>query len=158
MWQDKAKTTGGRAAPYAMIALTLLFFGLLCSATSSAPADPAVIIIGNRSLPFDTLSHAELVSIFLHKKTIWEGEDDINVAILKEGEAHERFLWTYFRKTPGQYKHYWRKMVFSGKGRTPITFRAEKDLMAHVALTKGAVGYVSSAVTLSGVKVIKITE
>lgn len=158
MRQEGIKRSDNLAKQYRIIALTLLFVGLLCSAMSSAATDQNVFVIANRSLPFDTLSRKELISIFLQKKTIWEGEDDINIAILKEGETHRQFLWTYFGKTPGQYRHYWKKKVFSGKGRTPMTFRTEKDLMGHVALTKGAVGYISSAVRPSGVKVITITK
>lgn len=132
--------------------------GLLTGVALSAADEPDIVIIGNRTLPFDTLSRADLFAIFMQRLTMWEDEDNINIALLKDGDTHSRFLWTYFRKTPSEYRRYWKKMVFSGKGRTPMRFRTEKDLMAHVALTKGAVGYISTEIKPSGVKIITIVE
>lgn len=39
-----------------------------------------------------------------------------------------------------------------------MSFRDEKSLMAHVALTAGAIGYISPETKLSGVKKLKIVE
>lgn len=133
----------------------LVLFG---SIILSLADEHEIIIIGNRTLPFDSLSNKDLFAIFMQRLTMWGDEDNINIALLKGGETHRRFLWTHFRKTPSQYRRYWKKMVFSGKGRTPLRFRTEKDLMAHVALTKGAIGYISSATKPGGVKVITIVD
>lgn len=123
------------------------------------PAEEATVqIIGNKSLPFDTLSRNDLLDIFKQTKTLWDQEVNINITLLQEGETHRRFVWQYFHKTPSQYHRYWKKLVFSGKGRTPITFRSEKDLMSHVALTKGAIGYISENTKPVGVKIIKISD
>lgn len=136
----------------------LAVMGVVFSQISEAAAEEkaGVVIIGNRTLPFDSLSQADLVNIFKQRKTMWDADFGVNIALLKDGETHKQFLWTYFRKTPAQYRRYWKKLVFSGKGRTPMTFRSEKDLMAHVALTKGAIGYVAAGTKLVGVKQITI--
>ncbi|MFZ5571906.1 MAG: hypothetical protein ACOZF0_16020 [Thermodesulfobacteriota bacterium] len=128
------------------------------SATAEPGEDAGVLVVGNKTLPFDTLSRVDLVDFFKQTKTMWNQEIAINITLLQEGETHRRFIWQYFRKTPSQYNRYWKKLVFSGKGRTPMMFRTEKDLMAHVALTRGAIGYISETTKPAGVKIIKITD
>ncbi len=127
-------------------------------ATDPSLEEGGIQIIGNKTLPFDTLSRNDLIDIFKQTKTLWDQEEGINITLLQEGETHRLFVWQFFRKTPSQYRRYWKKLVFSGKGRTPMTFRSEKDLMAHVALTRGAIGYISDSTKPVGVKIIRISD
>ncbi len=131
------------------------WFGLAVAETAE---EGGVIIIGNKTLPFDSLSRRDLADFFKQTKTMWNQDLAISITLLQDGETHRRFVWQYFRKTPSQYHRYWKKLIFSGKGRTPMIFRSEKDLMAHVALTRGAIGYVAENTKLAGVKIIKITD
>jgi len=118
-----------------------------------------VIIIGNKNLPFDSLNTSDLKNIFQRKKTMWDDGQKISFAILNSGKTHQQFVRHYIQKTPAQYHRYWKKLVFSGRGVPPISFRNEKSLMAHIALTTGAIGYISPETRLSGgVKTIKIIE
>jgi len=117
-----------------------------------------IFIIGNRDLPFDTLTRSDVKNIFSMKKTRWQGNFQLNFAILSGGETHNLFVLRYLRKTPAQYRRYWKKLVFSGKGVQPLSFRKEKDLMAHVSLTMGALGYISQQPKRRGVKIIKIID
>ena len=138
--------------------LTLLILFMPFTIIHSIAENTPVMIIGNRTLPFDTISKKDLVDIFKQKKTIWENNEKLHIVLLERGEAHKLFLRTYLRKTPIQYTLYWKKLVFTGKGSIPITFRAEKNLMKHVALTGGAIGYISNKIKPHRVKVIKITD
>jgi len=141
-----------------IISLTLLICFMHCTIVHSFAEDIPVVIIGNRTLPFDTISKKDLVAIFKQKKTIWENNEKLHIVLLEGGKIHKLFLWTYLRKTPIQYTLYWKKLVFTGKGNIPITFRTEKNLMKHVALTGGAIGYISKKIKPHRVKVIKITD
>lgn len=125
---------------------------------SEEVAAPDIVIIGNRDLPFDSLTLNDIKDIFNMKKTMWKGELQLTFAILSEGETHRLFVLKYLRKTPAQYRRYWKKLIFSGKGVQPLSFRTEKDLMAHIALTQGAIGYISKDTKPSGVKVITIVD
>jgi ABC-type phosphate transport system substrate-binding protein len=144
--------------------IILLFFStlalLVCSlpvgASSSDQSETDVIIIGNKKLPVDTLTISDIRDIFQRKKTVWDNGEKIVIALLEGGRTHEAFIRYYIHKTPAQYHRYWKKQVFSGRGVPPITFRSEKSLMAHVALTNGAIGYISSKFKPTGVKVIQI--
>lgn len=141
-----------------LLCLSLLAFCFLATAGEVLAEDVPVVIIGNRNLPFDTLSKKELADIFKQKKTICENGLKLHVTILEGGSLHRQFLKTYLNKTPIQYTLYWKKLVFSGVGRMPMTFRSEKNLMRHVALTGGAIGYMSSQTQPIRVKVIRIAD
>ncbi len=149
------------------ISAFFLLFGIFCILLQglSDPAYPSdksikdVIIIGNRRLPFNSLGVNELKDIYQRKKTTWANGQKISFALLDSGKTHELFIRHYIQKTPAQYHRYWKKLVFSGRGIPPASFRNENSLMAHVALTAGAIGYVSPETKLSGgVKRIKIVE
>ncbi len=143
--------------------LLLGIFSILLQGMSDPvyPSDKSikdVIIIGNKRLPFDSIGADELKDIYQRKKTMWGNGQKISFALLDGGKTHEQFIRHYIQKTPAQYHRYWKKLVFSGRGIPPVSFRDENSLMAHVALTAGAIGYVSPETKLSGVKKIKIVE
>ena len=136
--------------------LSTLLQGILSPSYSSDQPLDDVVIIGNSRLPIDALSADDLKDIFQRKKTFWENGQKISFAILDGGKTHQRFVRHYLQKTPAQYHRYWKKLVFSGRGVPPISFHTERSLMAHIALTAGAIGYVSSDTKLSGVKRLQI--
>ncbi len=136
--------------------LTLLICGLPNAASSSEKPESEIIIIVNKKLSVETLGMDEIKNIFERKKTTWDDGTQITVALLEAGNTHESFVRHYIHKTPAQYHRYWKKMVFAGRGILPLTFRSETSLMSHVALTKGAIGYISSKTKPSGVKVIQV--
>lgn len=102
-----------------------------------------VVIIANPQVPDTTLSPGELEKIFLGKSTKWSDGKKIRFVNLKGGDVHETFTKEYTGKTAIQYTNYWRKRVFTGKGRMPTTFGTEEKLLDYVAQTPGAIGYVS---------------
>jgi len=141
-----------------IVGMTLFIWFMPGSIKPSFAEDISVVIIGNRTLPFDTITKKELADIFKQKKTLWGDNEKLSVVLLEGGETHKLFLKTYLGKTPIQYTLYWKKLVFTGKGNIPITFRTEKNLMKHVALTGGAIGYISNKIKPHRVKVIKIVD
>ncbi len=97
-------------------------------------------------------------AIFLGKKTKWANKGKVVPSTLKKGAVNKSFLKKYVKKSPAQFKTYWKKQVFTGKGKAPKSFKTEKALIAYVAKTKGAVGYVSkkAAEGAAGVKILEV--
>lgn len=102
-----------------------------------------VVVIANNGAPDGTMTKAELQKIFLGKSTKWSNGKTVRFVNLKSGKVHGAFTKEYTGKTASQYRNYWRKRVFTGKGRMPKTYTTERKLLEHVAKTPGAVGYVS---------------
>jgi ABC-type phosphate transport system substrate-binding protein len=111
-----------------------------------------VVVICNKSVPADSLSKDEIKKIYLGKKTAWDNGQKINFVTLKAKEVHDLFLKEIINKTATQFKTYWKKMVFTGKGTIPKDFDTEANLIAYVAATEGAIGYISSGTKADGVK------
>ena len=75
---------------------------------------------------------------------------------LKEGDIHNAFLKTHINKTASQYQRYFRTLVFTGKGSTPLSFQTEGDVVGYVTKTGGSIGYVSSGTNTGSAKVINV--
>lgn len=146
--------------------ITLMFFAVLCvvlyclpnEAFTSDSKAKSIVIIGNKELPFDSLSRNELNDIFHCRKTMWDDNQKIEIAILKGSKIHQQFDRYYIRETSTQYHKYLKNNLLLGRDCPSIMFRSEKSVVSHVALTKGAIGYISSYTKPVGVKVIKIIE
>ncbi|BBO81059.1 ABC transporter substrate-binding protein [Desulfosarcina ovata subsp. sediminis] len=135
-------------------ALTVLAFFLFQVLSTQAIAQDVAIIV-NKDLPVDTVSAADIQSIFLGKKTAWSSGEKVVFAVLKDDDARNAFLKLYVKKSPSQYDNYWKKMVFTGKGQMPHSFTTKEEIMAFVNGTPGAVSYVPAPADAS-VKMITV--
>ena len=121
-----------------------VFALLLLFSWATFSAFPDVLIITNPDTELSSLKKKEVKDIFTGKKTLWNGSGKIIIAVLKNSDVHREFLWQFVRKTPAQFRNYWRRKVFTGEGKLPKFFNNEAELVDFVARTKGAVGYISS--------------
>jgi ABC-type phosphate transport system substrate-binding protein len=129
---------------WVIIGLPLIFLGsVFVQAVFPNEQTAGIVIIGNNNIPESSLSKTDIQNIFLGKKTKLDGAK-ITFVILKEGDVHESFLKEYLSRTPAQYKKYWKKIVFTGKGKAPKTFKTEEALVEYVKNTEGAIGYIGS--------------
>jgi ABC-type phosphate transport system substrate-binding protein len=115
-----------------------------------------LIVIGNRSVPESELSPGDIQSVFLGKKKMWSNGLKVEMSTLSDGELTDRFLEAYVKKNANTFKNYWKKQVFTGGGKPPVSFDREKDLVDYVSKTKGAVGYVSSQSYTDSVKILAV--
>lgn len=116
-----------------------------------------ILIIANKDVSASSLSRTDVKTIFLGKKTRWEDERKINFVISEVEETHHKFLHSFIKRTPSQYSRYWKKLVFTGKGRKPKSIKTDKGVASYVANTSGAIGYISTETVTSDVKVLSIT-
>ncbi len=121
---------------------------------------PETVIITNPDTNISTLKIKEVKDIYTGKRTRWNGSGRIILVTLTDSEVHREFLWDFLKKTPTQFRNYWRRKVFTGEGKNPKAFDSEARLIDFVAQTKGALGYVSAEASPGGkgVKIIRITD
>ncbi len=93
---------------------SIIFFNCTMSA-----ADTDVIFICNRSVPFDSITKAEIKKIFLGQKLNWTPDREITFVIMRKVDIHKQFTKKYTKKSPNQFRNYWRNMIFTGRGRAP---------------------------------------
>jgi len=141
--------------PFAALSICL---ALLTAGIAPQASAQEVKIVAHPDISRSTLSRDEIRQIFLGRKTQWDdGNQRVHFVVLKEGDTHETFVRQFVGKTPSQFSNYWKKMIFTGKGRAPQSFATPEDVVALVAETAGAVGYVPPETDTPGVKIISIT-
>jgi len=114
-----------------------------------------VKVIANSSVSASAVSADDLKDVFLENTDSVAGSH-VEPVLLKGGPVHEAFLHAYVGKADSVLETYYRSLVFSGKGSMPKAFSSDAEVVAYVAKTKGAIGYVSSATDTAGVKVLSV--
>jgi ABC-type phosphate transport system substrate-binding protein len=127
---------------------------------SSAPADArrlGVKIIGNSEGIAPRLTREDLARIFLGKKTLWDSGARIMPAMLDEETGPmQPFVEGVLKKSVEQYRAYWKRLLFSGGGTAPRTFRNSAQVLEFVAKNPGAIGVVESSAADDRVKVVDV--
>jgi ABC-type phosphate transport system substrate-binding protein len=127
---------------------------LLLSLAAAAYASDVKVIV-NASVNAASISAAELKNIFLATSTSLDGSH-VEPVLEKGGPVHEAFVKEYLGKTDAALQTYYRSLVFTGKASMPKELGSDADVVAYVAKTKGAIGYVSAGASAAGVKVLEV--
>lgn len=114
-----------------------------------------LVIIGSKDVPIDSLSRDEIKSIFLGEKVKWDKGGEITFVLLST-EVHEEFLKKYLESNSLQYRQYWKKMIFTGRAKSPKSFDSTEKLIEFISGTSGAVGYIPSEAQNDKVKTISV--
>jgi len=115
-----------------------------------------VKIIANPSVKTDTISAEELKSVFLEEKSSLNDGSRVEPVLSKGGSAHDAFVREYLGKTDTSLQAYYRTLVFTGKGSMPKAEPSDSDVVAYVARTRGAIGYVGLETSAEGVKTLSL--
>lgn len=139
------------------IASPLLVLVALLGAPAAAPGERAgIVVVAHPSVPFDRLERSAAEALFTGKTRLLPSGEPAVLALLHDGPAHESFCLELLSRRPDQFLALWRRLVFSGAARMPPRFKTEEELVAFVAATKNAIGYVSPAAPRAGVKVLRV--
>ncbi len=123
----------------------LLFVIILAIHVSPLFADNSseISLIGHPALT-DSLTREQVKQIFLGRKTRWDDGTKIVFVLLHDKTIYKDFLKHYIGKTYSQYRNYWKKQVFTGKGRMPKTFGTVEELVNFLTATPGAISFARS--------------
>ncbi|WP_448212074.1 phosphate ABC transporter substrate-binding protein [Colwellia sp. MEBiC06753] len=81
----------------------------------------------------DALDAKDIKKIYLGKSKKFPGGGDATPIELKEGQAKSDFLDAVVGKSESQFKAYWSKLVFTGKGQAPKSFDSDADIIKEVS-------------------------
>jgi ABC-type phosphate transport system substrate-binding protein len=112
-------------------------------------------VIANPGIGVSDLSSDDLKAVFLGTKTSL-GDSHVAPVLENSGAAHEAFLKECVGKSDSGLTTYYRSLVFTGKGSMPKTMSSDEEVLACVAKTKGAIGYVGAGAAPVGVKVLAV--
>jgi ABC-type phosphate transport system substrate-binding protein len=134
----------------------LLVTAVFCVFSAYAAQDIDLKVIANPSVRVSSVSADELKNIFLVTKTSLSGGSHVEPVLEKSGPTHEAFLKHYLGKTDAALNTYYRSLVFTGKAFMPTMLGSDAEVVAYVARTKGAIGYVSASTSVPGAKAIAV--
>ncbi|HWG16431.1 MAG TPA: hypothetical protein VN678_01125 [Acidobacteriaceae bacterium] len=114
-----------------------------------------VKIIANPSVSVSSVSSGDIQSVFLLDLDSLGGSH-VEPVLVKGGTAHEAFLKAYLGKDDPALHAFYRGLMFSGRASMPKFLETDADVVAYVARTRGAIGYVGNGVSTPGVKVLSV--
>ena len=115
-----------------------------------------VKIIANPNVKADSISTAELRSVFLLQRRTLKDGSSVEPVLCKSGPVHQAFLKHYIHRESEEIHIYYQGLVFTGKGTMPKELDCGAEMVAYVARTKGAIGYVGGSTNTEGVKVLAV--
>jgi TonB family protein len=135
----------------------MLIVAVVLSILLSASAQAGnVKIIANPSVQAESISAAEIKSVFLEERNSLRDGTHVEPVLSKGGPAHAAFLKEYLGQNDDALQDYYRTLVFTGKGSMPKALHSDEEVVAYVAKTRGAIGYVSAGGPLDGVKTLDV--
>lgn len=134
----------------------VLISGVLLLA--GAASAQGVKVIANSSVQADSISAGDLKSVYLEEKSSLPGSGHVEPVLVKGGPAHEAFLKHVLGRTDSDLQLYYRSLVFTGRGSIPKTLDSDEAVVAYVAKTRGAIGYVSTSTEADGVRTLDLNS
>ena len=135
---------------------SLLVTAVVCAFGAYAAQGADLKIIANPSVTVSFVSADELKNIFLVTKTSLSGGSHVEPVLEKGGPTHDAFLKQYLGKTDAALNTYYRSLVFTGKAFMPKMLASDAQVVAYVARTKGAIGYVNAGANTPGANEIAV--
>jgi hypothetical protein len=130
--------------------VALMFLGN----SSSAAAD--LTVIAHSELLATEISVADLRSIFLGTRTTLKDGAKVEPVLERRGSLLSDFAHLYLGKSDAALETYYRSLVFAGKWSMPSSFTSDGEVIAYVAKTRGAIGFVRDASDAAGVKTLHV--
>ncbi|MCM8594158.1 hypothetical protein [Accumulibacter sp.] len=137
--------------------LSLLPALLCCTPCLAETAEPVMVAIGHPATSEETIPRASLRAIFGMRLQKWPGDTPTKVFVLRDDAPdHATFSKTLLQVFPHQLRMAWDRQVFSGQGQYPEQVGSAQEMLAKVASTPGAIGYVKANEVTPNVRVLKI--
>ena len=130
--------------------LAVLVVALGLVGPTPAPAADAFVVIVNPSVAGSNIKRADLAAVFLKKAPRW-GSGGSAVPVDQSGTSPVRkaFSDAVLKMPVGEVVQYWQKQMFASTPlRPPPVKGSDAEVIAFVARTAGAVGYVAAGTPL----------
>lgn len=124
---------------------------------SEVRAENQYEIVANPGVSEKILTVNSLRSIFSMRLKTWPDGTKIRVFVLSdEDELHQIFSKEKLNVFPYQLRSTWDRLVFSGTGQAPTKVNSNEEMLAKIASTPGAIGYLWKANINENVNVLEI--
>ena len=129
---------------------------MLALFTVEVPAQIAVIV--NKSVNVHSIKANEIYDIFSLNIKEWPDGTPIVVTTLKGNDATSQSMYAYLGTHLLEMKKIWMRVLLSGEGKAPATFNTEEEVLAKVASTPGAIGFVRKEKANGSVRIVAVSQ
>ncbi len=141
---------------YGVIALTLV---TLCLAQMPVTAQDGYVVIVHPDNPAKSVSKKKVSRLLLKELSKWDtGQAARPVDLDSTSDTRRDFSKDVHGRSVSSIKNYWQRQIFSGRAVPPPEVTNDLAVISHVKSNPGAIGYVSAAARLDGVKVLDLSS
>ncbi len=131
-----------------------VFVLYVCSYLLFAGDNSTYRIIVNVANPVDAISKKELAKIFLKKVDKWDNGYEVHpVDLIESSPVRNIFTEDIHKKEIAKIIAYWNKEFFKNQTHMPPQMQNGWDVVNYVESDSGAIGYISSAIPITGYQV-----
>jgi ABC-type phosphate transport system substrate-binding protein len=131
-----------------------LLLAVLLAGILPVRALDGAIVIANSGVAADSLSADALKDIYSGKTKYWDGGQNIVIVVIND--KTDAALQQASGMEASQFKTFWQRLAFSGRGQEPKHVDDAAAAVALVAGTKGAIALVPADTAVNGVKKVEI--
>ncbi len=129
-----------------------IFISILLVISFVSQADVSVIINADNPASLDAKT---IKRIYLGKIKAFPNGGKITVLTLEDGAPEtEQFRQSALKKSNSQFKSYWSKLAFTGKGTPPKEVSTSAEMIQAIKANTSSIGFVDSSAVTDDVKVI----
>lgn len=136
--------------------LTAFVLTLFALPGLAAAAD--TVLVAHPAVGTAALTKKDVSRLFMRQESDWPSGEKAKPVDQAKGPVREAFCKDVLGKTLGVVESYWTQAIFSGKAVPPPEKKSDADVLAYVKETPGAIGYVSAAAPMDGVKKITLKD
>jgi ABC-type phosphate transport system substrate-binding protein len=130
---------------------------LAAAGAGGAETSPEFVVIVHAENPAASVPRQFLADAFLKKVTAWEHDEKVRpVDQHARVAARAAFSKSVLRRSVAAVRQYWLQRIFAGRDVPPPEVGSDALVVRFVAAHAGAVGYVSPAAVLHGVKIVHV--
>jgi ABC-type phosphate transport system substrate-binding protein len=131
-----------------------LKIAIICLFVWATNSSGQVVVIAHKSVPMDTIKKSVLLDFYACDIKKWSDGQAVVVFDLKAQSDVKTVFYSYLGKSSSRMKSIWLKKMLSGEGDPPMVMNSEEELLEKVAVTAGAIGFVSKAKVRENVKIL----
>ncbi len=122
-----------------------------------AQQEGAFVVIVKPASPVEIATREEISDLFLKKQQQWQdGTASEPVDQVSSSEIRRAFTREVHGRKVENIRSYWQQRIFSGTSTPPLELAGDAAVIEFVGEHPGAVGYVSPAARLDGVKIVQL--
>jgi ABC-type phosphate transport system substrate-binding protein len=129
---------------------------LVAAALAAGARGDELRVIANPSVAVNEISVGELRAVFLGTRTSLRQAGPVKPVLGREHACLRNFASSYLGKSVAALETYYRSLIFAGKGGFPVGFYSGEEVVAYVARTPGAIGFVREPIPPGPVKTLRV--